>query len=118
MIVSVISLRAYNVYTPGNGIYETGNQLSINSNTMALFGFVLVVAFLLSYAYLLLARYFTKQLIWITGILNIAFGFGTAIYYLYRHYWSAGIVFLLFAVFTLICFITWYVTLAFMSSCL
>ena len=109
VIVSGISLRAYST-NGGSGIYDRSNQLSLNSNTMALFGFVLVVAFVLSYVYLLLARHATKQLIWITGILNIAFGFGTAIYYLYRHYWSAGIVFLIFAVFTLICFITWYVS--------
>ena len=104
-------MKAYNA-TGNNGIYDGGNQLSLNSNTMALFGFVLVVAFVLSYGYLLLARYLTKQLIWITGILNIVFGFGTAIYYLYRHYYSAGIVFLIFAVFTLICFITWYLPIS------
>lgn len=38
---------------------------------------------------------------------NIAFGVGTAIYYLYRHYYSAGIVFALFSIFTIICFISW-----------
>jgi len=68
---------------------------------------VLVTAIVLSYAYMWLARMFTKQFIWITGILNIAFGFGTAIYMLYKHYWSGGIVFLLFAIFMIICFITW-----------
>ena len=104
--MSGISLHAYQT-NPGNGIYDRSNALSLNGNTLALFGFVLVVAFVLSYLYLLLSRYATKQLIWITGILNIVFGFGTAIYYLYRHYWSAGIVFLVFAVFTLICFISW-----------
>lgn len=50
---------------------------------------------------------FTKQFIWITGILNIIFAFVTAIYMLARKYWSGGIVFLLFAIFTLICFISW-----------
>jgi len=50
---------------------------------------------------------FTKQFIWITGILNIIFGFATAIYMLYRKYYSGGIVFLLFSIFTVICFISW-----------
>lgn len=50
---------------------------------------------------------FTKQFIWITGILNIIFAFVTAIYMLSRKYWSGGIVFLIFAIFTVICFISW-----------
>lgn len=53
------------------------------------------------------ARRFTKQFIWITGILNIIFGFVTAIYMLARHYYSGGIVFLLFSIFTVICFLSW-----------
>lgn len=43
----------------------------------------------------------------ITGILNIIFGFVTAIYMLSRRYWSGGIVFLIFAVFYVFCFISW-----------
>ena len=50
---------------------------------------------------------FTKQFIWITGILHIVFGIGTAVYYLYEKYYSAGIVFALFAIFSIICFISW-----------
>jgi hypothetical protein len=49
----------------------------------------------------------TLRSIWITGILNIIFGFATAIYMLSRKYWSGGIVFLIFAVFTVFCFISW-----------
>jgi hypothetical protein len=60
-----------------------------------------------SYAYMWAARAFTKQFIWITGILNIVFGFVTAIYMLSRKYWSGGIVFLLFSVFYVFCFISW-----------
>ena len=62
---------------------------------------------MLSWLYLLAARAFTKQFIWITGILNIVFGIGTAVYYLYRHQYAAGIVFAVFAVFSIFCFITW-----------
>lgn len=72
-----------------------------------LFAFCLAVALFLSYAYVWCARAFTKQFIWITGILHIVFGFVTAIYMLSRKYWSGGIVFLIFSIFTVICFISW-----------
>ena len=104
--VSGISIHGYATNHSG-GIYDDSNQFSINSNTIILFAFVLVVAFVLSWLYLILARLFTKQFIWATGILNIVFGFGTAIYYLYRKQYGAGIVFLIFAAFTVFCFISW-----------
>jgi hypothetical protein len=66
-----------------------------------------VTAIVLSYAYLWVARAFTKQFIWITGILNIVFGLVTAIYMLSRRYYSGGIVFLIFSIFTAFCFYTW-----------
>ena len=65
------------------------------------------MAMILSYAYIWLARAFTKQFIWITGIIHIIAGFATAIYMLSRRYWSGGIVFLLFSIFTVVCFISW-----------
>lgn len=49
----------------------------------------------------------TCRAIWITGILQIVFGIGTAIVYFARHYYSAAIVYLIFAVFYIICFISW-----------
>lgn len=104
--VSGLAIHGYATNHSG-GIYNNANQFSINSNTIILFAFVLVVAFVLSWSYLLAARLFTKQFIWITGICNIILGFGTAIYYLYRHQYGAGIVFLIFAVFTVFAFITW-----------
>jgi hypothetical protein len=105
--VSGISLHNFSRHGSGGDIYHDANQFSLNSNTIILFAFVLVVAFVLSWAYLLAARAFTKQFIWITGILNIVFGFGTAIYYFYRHYYSSAVVFLLFSLFSVFCFITW-----------
>lgn len=68
---------------------------------------MLLIAIVVSYAYVWMARAFTKQFIWITGILNIVFGFVTAIYMLSRRYWSGGIVFLIFSVFYVFCFISW-----------
>jgi hypothetical protein len=100
-------MQASNFSFNGGGIYGGSNTFGLDTNTIVLFAFVLVVAIVLSYAYMWAARAFTKQFIWITGILNIIFGFATAIFMLYRKYWSGGIVFLLFAVFTLICFISW-----------
>jgi len=104
--VSALSIRGYSRSNSG-GIYGNANQFSLNSNTVILFAFVLGVAVVLSYAYMWAARAFTKQFIWITGILNIIFGFVTALYMLSRRYWSGGIVFLLFSIFYVIAFISW-----------
>ncbi|KAH9868933.1 putative choline transporter, neither null mutation nor overexpression affects choline transport [Plenodomus biglobosus] len=104
--VSVISIRGYSQNNSG-GIYGNTNQFALNSNTIILFAFVLGMATVFSYAYMWAARKFTKQFIWITGILNIVFGFATAIYMLSRRYWSGGIVFLIFSVFYVFCFISW-----------
>lgn len=79
----------------------------MDTNTIILFVFVLAVGFVVSWAYFLSARAFTKQFIWITGILNCVLAVGTAAYYLYRRLWSAGIVFAIFAIFAIICFISW-----------
>lgn len=107
--VSGLSLSGYSTHKSfsGGGIYDSQEDFSLNSNTMILFAFVLVTAFVLSWGYFTLARAFTKQFIWITGILQIVFGVGTAIYYFYRHYYSSAVVFLLFAIFSIFCFISW-----------
>ena len=76
------------------------NDFGLTTNTIVLFAFVLVISIVLSYGYVWMARAFTKQFIWVTGILNIIFGFATAIYFLSRKYWSGGIVFLIFSIFT------------------
>lgn len=108
--VSGLSLQGYAANKSGNagsGIYNNPNNFSLNTNTVILFAFVLGVAFVFSWLYFTAARAFTKQFIWITGILHIVFGVATAIYYFYRHYYSAGVVFALFSVFSIICFISW-----------
>ncbi|CZT03735.1 hypothetical protein WAI453_009017 [Rhynchosporium graminicola] len=103
--VSGIAIHGYVLGGTG-GIY--GNQqLHLNSNTIILFAFVLAAAFFTSAAYFWMIRAFTKQAIWITGILQIVFGVGTAIVYFARHYYSAAIVYLIFAVFYIFCFISW-----------
>jgi hypothetical protein len=107
--------------TFGDGIYDSNSRAGLNTNTIVLFAFVLAVAVVFSYAYVLLARTFPRAFIWVTGIhsgskcrsstkhsvgiLNIVFGLVTAIYMLYRHYWSGGIVFLIFVAFWVFAFI-------------
>ena len=103
--ISGLSLQGYsaNKGLSGGGIYDAGNNFSLNTNTIVLFIFVLAVALVLSWTYFTLARAFTKQFIWITGILNILFGIGTAIYYFVRHYYSAAVVFAVFGIFSIVC---------------
>ncbi|KAI9870598.1 MAG: putative choline transporter, neither null mutation nor overexpression affects choline transport, partial [Pleopsidium flavum] len=107
--VSGLSIQGYssNKSYTGGGIYGSHNNFSLNTNTVVLFAFVLCVAFVLSWLYFTMARAFTKQFIWITGILNIVVGVATAVYYFTRHYYSAAIVFAIFSVFTIFCFISW-----------
>ena len=52
----------------GGGIYDSQNDFGLSTNTIVLFAFVLSVAIVLSYAYVWVARTFTKQFIWITGM--------------------------------------------------
>ncbi|KEY72499.1 hypothetical protein S7711_05172 [Stachybotrys chartarum IBT 7711] len=82
-------------------------SFTFNRQTILLFVVVLAAAFALSVGYVALARYFTKQFIWATGILNIVWTIGTAVYYLYRGSYPAGIVFLVFGLFLAFCFYTW-----------
>ena len=107
--VSAISIKGYaDTYGfNGGGIYGSQNNFGLTTNTIVLFIFCLAIALVFGYGYLWLARLFTKQFIWITGILNIVFTFATAIYMLCRQYWSGGIVFLLFGLFSAWCFYTW-----------
>lgn len=107
--VSGLAIHGYaaNRSTFGNGIYDSNSHAGLNTNTIVLFAFVLALAVVLSYSYVLLARTFPRAFIWVTGILNIVFGLVTAIYMLYRHYYSGGIVFLIFVAFWIFAFITW-----------
>ncbi|KAK8006821.1 hypothetical protein PG989_000811 [Apiospora arundinis] len=109
VVVSAFSLQGYSAAKRynGGGIYDGAQAVGLNTNTIVLFIFVLCVALVFSYAYMWMARLFPKQFIWITGILNIVFGLVTAIYMLARHYYSGGIVFLIFVAFLIFAFITW-----------
>lgn len=71
--VSAISIAGYSTYNKfnGGGIYGSQNDFGLDTNTIVLFIFVLCIAVVFGYGYVALARVFTKQFIWITGILNI-----------------------------------------------
>ncbi|RYP10375.1 hypothetical protein DL764_000709 [Monosporascus ibericus] len=107
--VSGISLQGYAATRNynGGGIYDGARSVGLNTNTIIMFMFVLCVATVFSYCYVLLARTFPKQFIWVTGILNIVFGLVTAIYMLYQKSYAAGIIFLVFVVFLIFAFISW-----------
>ncbi|CAH0018348.1 unnamed protein product [Clonostachys rhizophaga] len=107
--VSAIALLGYTKTRNinGGGINDGRNTFALDTSTMILFGCVLAVAVVFSYAYVWLARIFPKQFIWVTGILNIVFAVGTAAFYFWRRYWSAAIVFTIFAVFLIFAFYTW-----------
>ncbi|KAJ5793686.1 hypothetical protein N7457_000285 [Penicillium paradoxum] len=107
--VSGLTIHKYatNKGFSGGGIYDSANDFSLNTNTLVLFIFVLVVALVFSGLYFMGARYFTKAFIWATGILNIVFALATGIYYIARGQYGGGIVFLVFGVFAIICFISW-----------
>ncbi len=72
--VSGIAIAGYSsTYSfNGDGIYGSGNTFGLSTNTIVLFVFCLAIALVLGYGYVCLARIFTKQFIWITGILHIA----------------------------------------------
>ena len=107
--VSGVSIYRYskNKSFSGGGIYDSANNISLDTNTIVLFIFVLCVAIGFSWLYFLGARYFPKTFIWVTGILNIVLALATGIWYLTRKQYGAGIVFLIFGVFAVICFISW-----------
>lgn len=81
----------------GGSIYDSGNTFSLNTNTIILFSFVIVVAIVLSALIMVFARLAPKLFIISGLILNIVLGIGTAIYYFVMRYYSAAIVFLVFA---------------------
>ncbi|KAK4239391.1 plasma-membrane choline transporter-domain-containing protein [Achaetomium macrosporum] len=109
VIVSAISIQGYAATRRENSGSLNGqlNNFGLTTHTIYLFLWVLLTAIVFSYSYMWLARKFTKQFIWITSILNIVFGFVTAIYMLTRRYYSGGIVFLVFSIFMVIAFLSW-----------
>lgn len=84
----------------GGSIYNSGNTFTLNSNTAILFGFVVVISIVLAFLILVFARYAARMFITTGLILNVILGLGTAIFYLVKGYYSAGVVFLVFTLIT------------------
>lgn len=107
VVVSAIAIQGYVKGNHGSGIAGGSNTFSLNRGTIILFATCLAVSVIFSWCYLMLARTFPKAFIWVTGILNVVMAIGTAIFYLYKKYYSAGIVFLIFGAFMAFAFYTW-----------
>ncbi|KAK0225683.1 plasma-membrane choline transporter-domain-containing protein [Armillaria fumosa] len=81
----------------GKGGVSSGSDFTLNWSTVYLLLLVTGAALLLSTAYLLLTRAFTKQIMHITLILSIALSIGIAVYYWITKYWSGAIIFTVIA---------------------
>lgn len=68
---------------------------------------VVIIAFLISLIYFLMVRHLTKQVIYITAVLQILMGIVTAIVYFARHYYPAAVVFVIFTLLNIFCFFSW-----------
>lgn len=88
----------------GSSIYNSANTFTLNTNTIILFGFIIVVGVVLSALIIVYARMAPRIFITTGLILNIILGLGTCIYYFVAHYYSAAVVFLVFTAFTAWCY--------------
>lgn len=88
----------------GSSIYNSADTFTLNTNTIILFGFIIVVGVVLSVLIIVYARMAPRVFITTGLILNIILGLGTCIYYFVAHYYSAAIVFLVFTLFTAWCY--------------
>lgn len=77
--VSVIAFRGYDTSR------NQRKSFAINSKTGYLFLFVILEAWVVSYAYVWLARLFPKAFIWASGILNIVLGVATGVLLLIKY---------------------------------
>lgn len=104
--VAGITLRALkNTYgTQGSSIYNSTNTFTLNTNTLILFGFIVVMGVVLSVGIIVYARLAPRVFITTGLILNVVLGLGTCIYYFVAHYYSAAVVFLVFTLFTAWCY--------------
>ncbi|KAH9485401.1 Protein PNS1 [Psilocybe cubensis] len=82
----------------GKGGGQTGTVVTMNRSTVYLLLLVTAAGMLLSVAYLMLARMFTKTIMHITLILTIALNIGICVYYYITKYWSGAIIFTIIAI--------------------
>ncbi|KAF9566775.1 DUF580-domain-containing protein [Agrocybe pediades] len=77
---------------------KSGTAVTLNRSTVYLLLLVAAAAVLLSTAYLLLTRMFTRTIMHITLVLSIALNIGICVYYWITKYWSGAIIFTIIAV--------------------
>ena len=104
--VAGISLNALRStwHLQGSSIYNAGNTFTLNTNTLILFAFVIVLGLALSFLIVVYARLAPKLFIISGLILNVVLGLGTCIFYFVEHYYSAAVVFLVFTLITAFCY--------------
>ncbi|KAI8381023.1 plasma-membrane choline transporter-domain-containing protein [Radiomyces spectabilis] len=104
--VSVIGIRTFSQHSGPSG----GNRspvITFDADTVKMFGYSAIVGFGLSFLYLLLANAFPRPMIISTFVGSIIVYFAVTIYYFYRHYYTAAIIFLIFSCLYLACFWFW-----------
>ncbi|KAH3685727.1 hypothetical protein WICPIJ_003302 [Wickerhamomyces pijperi] len=96
IVIAAITLKEYaHTYSQqGSSIYQSTQSFTLNTNTVILFVFGVVISLVLAAGTLVLARAHPRGFIKLSIIVNVIMGIGTAIAYLVMRYWSAGIVFL------------------------
>ncbi|KAF8893351.1 plasma-membrane choline transporter-domain-containing protein [Infundibulicybe gibba] len=102
VVLSGIALASYaSTGGRGGGLgkpgAKTGATVTLNAATVYLLLLVTAAAFLLSTAFLMLTRAFTKMIMHITLILSIALNVGICAYYWITRYYSGAIVFTIIA---------------------
>jgi len=88
----------------GIGGGDTGNSVTLNYHTVILLLLVAAAAMVLSIAYLMLTRIFTRLIMHITLIMSIALNIGLCIYYWITRYWSGAIIFTIIALFSILAY--------------
>ncbi|KAI7900418.1 plasma-membrane choline transporter-domain-containing protein [Cokeromyces recurvatus] len=108
--LAVVALRTYRSHSGSYHGVQSENAypgLTFDTTTFKIFGLSAIVGFGISFLYLIFANLFPKPLIVVTFIGSIIVYFGVTIYYFVMHYYSAAIVFLIFACLYVACFFWW-----------
>ncbi|KAI7870122.1 plasma-membrane choline transporter-domain-containing protein [Spinellus fusiger] len=95
--LSVIGLRTYSTKKGSTGGTPSGTQypgITFDTDTVGIFGYSAIIGFGLSIIYLLLVN-------------AILIYLAVAIYYLYKHYYVAGIIFFVLTVLYMFCYWSW-----------
>ncbi|KII92408.1 hypothetical protein PLICRDRAFT_102406 [Plicaturopsis crispa FD-325 SS-3] len=86
----------------GLGKGSTGTAVTLNKSTVYLLLLVTAAALLLSTAYIMLTRTFTRLIMHATLILSIALNIGICVYYWITKYYSGAIIFTIIALFSVL----------------